>query len=794
MRWNSIILLSLFLFTGWMLPAQNLSLNTELLSNVSFNENSSDIWGFTKDGVKYAIIGNISKASIFSLEDPQKPVLRYQALGDNSIWRDIKYYNDHLYITADQGVGGVVIIDMSKAPAIISQTNFKPLVTLGAEVNKELQRCHTLYIDEKGYMYLSGCNVSRRGVLIFDLKPDPKKPVYIGSADINYSHAALVRGDTMYSSEINVGKLNIYNIKDRSKPVLVASQTTSRAFTHNAWISDDSRYAFTTDEKSGGYVDAYDISDFNNIRLLDKFRPLDRENDGVIPHNTYYYKCYLITSWYTDGLRIVDAHRPDNMVEVAYYDTWEDQRVCHNGFSGCWGAFPFTDSDIIYGSDINNGLFIVKVDYIRACYLEGKISTSNGAGISNALVEIVSDQVNRKLSSPSGDYKTGQVLSGTFKVKITHPDYISKEATIQLKNGEVTTLNVFLEKRINTTVDLTIKDKTGNILPVNVLFSGDGAKTQIVTGNSPGFKAQVPSGKYDVFLSLWGYRNINISSFTVDASPSLKIEKVLERGYEDNFENNLGWTVNNSSGVNGAWERATPRRTDSGTGKISNPNNDSDDAGSFAFVTGNGLPGAACNDVDNGSTELLSPLMELTGYVNPTINYDVWYFAGRGVSPANDTLIVKLSNGQTEVVIDKIFLSTDGWLKVKNIEVKKFILPSSNMRLKVIASDQAGNLEHIVEAGFDNFFIGERIASGSEDLLSSAKITISPNPAPDMIYVHTEGNMAHNSSFSIFDVLGRKVMDGNLDFHSVSIDVSQWQSGIYFLYIKNQKPVKIVKQ
>jgi hypothetical protein len=111
---------SIFLFIYNNSRAQNFfhqpAFNTQLLSHVPFGENSSDIWGMEKNGVKYAVIGNRTKVSIFSLEDPKKPVLRYEAPGDTSIWRDIKSYNNHLYVTADQGIGGVVIIDMTSAP------------------------------------------------------------------------------------------------------------------------------------------------------------------------------------------------------------------------------------------------------------------------------------------------------------------------------------------------------------------------------------------------------------------------------------------------------------------------------------------------------------------------------------------------------------------------------------------------------------------------------------------------------------------------------------------------------
>ncbi|MBK9566668.1 MAG: choice-of-anchor B family protein [Saprospiraceae bacterium] len=768
--------------------------NTELLANVPFGENSSDIWGMKKNGINYAVIGNRTKVSVFSLEDPKKPKLRYEAPGDASIWRDIKSFNNHLYVTADEGTGGVVIIDMTQAPENISHTHFKPLLSVGPDVNKELLRCHNLYIDENGFMYLAGCNISKRGVLIFDLKANPKNPVYSGAADLQYSHDAFTRGDTLFSSEINIGKLSIYDVKDKSKPVLLANQATSRTFTHNAWPSDNGRYIFTTDEKQGGFVDAYDISDLNGIKLLDKFRPVERENDGVIPHNTHYHKGYLITSWYTDGLRIVDAHRPDNLVEVAYYDTWEEQGVCHNNFFGCWGAFPFTDSDIIYGSDINNGLYIVKVKYQRACYLEGKITDVNGLGISNAVVQIVSNQANKKLSGPSGEYKTGQALNGNFKIKITHPEYLVNETTAELKNGEVTLLNVVLEKKIPIALTINVKDINGTNLSSNVLFEGEPTNTLMQTNSTPDFKASVSSGLYDVFITKWGFKNIFLPQVNISNNTSTSFNQITEAGFEDNFQTNLGWSVVNSAGVQGGWVRAVPRGTLSGDGFWANPNLDSDDQGNMAWLTGNGIPGANCNDVDNGSTELRSPNFDLTTYKQPALNFDVWFYAGNGTIPPDDTLIIKLSNGLTEVLVEKIFKPTLGWKKVKNIDIKKLIQPTSNMQLKIIASDQSGVNGHIVEAGFDQFFISELGTSsvGTPELLM-AQLSVSPNPTHD-VFAIKKSSASLQAPFAIYDVLGRMILSGILKNEETLVQTGDWQPGVYYLKAENHKTLKIIRQ
>ena len=156
-------------------------------------------------------------------------------------------------------------------------------------------------------------------------------------------------------------------------PVRLAEQITPFEFTHNAWVSDDNNYAFTTDERANAYLTAYDVSDIGNIRETDRFRPLETEGENVIVHNTHYFNGFLVTSWYTDGVVIVDGSRPDNLVEVANYDTWDGPS---GDFNGCWGAYPWLPSGNLLVSDIQSGLYVIGVDYKRACWLEGTVRNS----------------------------------------------------------------------------------------------------------------------------------------------------------------------------------------------------------------------------------------------------------------------------------------------------------------------------------------------------------------------------------------------------------------------------------
>lgn len=762
--------------------SQKKSFNTSLLSTISFgSENSNDIWGYVDDqGLQYAVIGNARNTRVYSLEDPTNPRLRYTAPGAQSVWRDIKSYNKHLYVTTDQGTDGLVIIDMTKAPDTISHIFYQPQLTVGTQT-KNLERCHNLYIDEKGFAYLSGCNISNRGVLIFDLKQDPNAPVYTGAADINYSHDNFARGDTLYSSEINVGQLGIYDISDRSNPVLLASRTTSRTFTHNAWPSNDSKFVFTTDERPNAFVDAYDISDLNNIKLLDKFRPLEREGDGVIPHNTHYFNGYIVTSWYTDGVRIVDAHKPDNLIEVAFYDTWEDPASCHNGFSGCWGAFPFTTNNLLYASDINNGLYILNVDYKRAAYLEGKVTNQFGNAVEGARIFIHSDQVNREFSSASGDYKTGHAFYGEYLVEVTHAEYAPFTAMVNFEAGVVTNLDIVLEKSRLVDATISVKDINNKPVTAKITLINTGNNINIDVDESGQKQTNLPSGSYDLTITSWGYlpyveKNV---SFTQDQT----FEYQLSPGYMETFDTDLGWEINaSSSNMRGVFERAKPRGTFYLDNEAANPGNDDPlDLGDFAMVTENGLPGAACADVDNGITTLISPVIDLSSYQNPLLSFSYWFFTAGGNTAFDDTLSVYLTNGEDEIEILKYANNTPTWERMADIELSKLIVLTEEMRLIVeIGDDQQSG--HIVEGGFDNFSIVEGTSSVN-DAGNGQSLVLYPNPAMDKIWIK---NLNPNTnSIGIINTLGQ-ISVCNIQSGGI-IDISTLTEGLYYVQAENMK-------
>ena len=403
--------------------------NMELQANITYEDGLSDIWGYTDSlGREYALVCLRGGVAIENISNPTAPERVAIIEGPRSTWRDAKTFGQFAYFINETS-GGLQIINLKNLPNAPDSTDsyfWTPMIPdLGL-----LSTCHNIYIDQStGYGFLAGCNINNGGILVLDLFTDPGNPIFVSAAAPIYAHDVYTRGDFIYSSDIFDGAFAIQDMTNKDSIFTVSSQTTPFLFTHNAWLSDDSNIIFTTDERNNGSIGAYDISDMENIKLLDEFRPLASLNDGLIPHNVHVKDGFLVTSYYTEGVIITDANKPDNLIEVGNYDTF----LGDNGsFNGVWGAYPFFDSRTVIASDIGNGLFVFKPTYTRACYLEGGVTDSlSGLPLEGVQVAILSSDANGDLSNIEGGYKTGQVSSGTFEVTFSKAGYQPKTVTSQ---------------------------------------------------------------------------------------------------------------------------------------------------------------------------------------------------------------------------------------------------------------------------------------------------------------------------------------------------------------------------
>ena len=783
---NKWILLSYLLGLGLMVRAQS-NLNLELLANANDypSHQYNDCWGYVDgSGSEYAIVGTRAATVIYSLDDPSSPEEVAFIPGSFSVWRDFHTFGTYIYGTTDQGKDGMLVVDMTNAPDDITWDFWQPELTVN-QVTDTLETCHNLYIDENGYCYLSGCNLNNGGILILDVATNPGNPIYVSAADPRYSHDNFTRGDTVWSADISDGVFSVIDVSDKNNPVTLTTQPTSNNFTHNTWISDDGRYLFTTDERANSYVDAYDVSDLENIRLLDKFQPHNIEGLGVVPHNVHYRNGFLITSWYTEGVIITDATRPQNMVQVGNYDTFGG---ASGGTGGCWGAYPYLPSGLVLATDITSGLFIFRPNYVRACYLEGQVTDAGtGSPLDEVSIRIISTEPVATTTRLNGDYETGIATAGTNTVEFLKPGYNRLLTEVTLENGIVTVANVSLTTAATYNISgRIISAESGEAIPgASVVIENDLYSYQTVTDLDGQFQiSDVFEETYEVFGGKWGFLHANRSDFVLERSETLLLE--LEQGYQDDFIFDFGWTASTDSATAGFWTRGVPEGT-SFFGEISNPGADIDsDLGTTCFVTGNRGVSAAFDDVDDGNVILVSPPFDLADANVPILRFHYWFFNAGGSGALNDTLSVFLSNGSEEVLLDQFGTNTNGWRQSQNYTLEEYLPLTDNMTVTFITGDQV-RTGHLVEAAIDRFLILEEevlISSTGQQGPVDLGAQVYPNPFLNQFIV--ELPEAGNTLFNIrvFNAAGQQIEQrrggSSLPFGD------NWVPGVYWIRIENE--------
>ena len=768
-------------------------LNVELVSHLPYNDNAADVWGYTApDGTEYAMIGLHHGVSFVSLADPENPVEVVYLEGEFSRWRDLRTFGNYAYVVADQpgSEEGLWAIDMSGLPSSVELNKILysfDMDTLGIDT---LFSCHNVWVDDKGFAYLTGCDVNHGGVVMFDLKNDPMNPTFVGFGNDIYSHDNYARGDTLYTSEINEGRFGVYDVSDKSNVVQLATQETPYRFTHNVWLSDNSKVLFTTDEKANAPVAAYDVSDPQDIFLLDEFRPAVSLGTGVIPHNVHVKDDFLIISHYTDGCVIVDAHEPDNLVEVGNFDTNDDYV---NGFHGAWGAYPFFPSGLIAISDIENGLFILRPEYVRASYLEGQVTNINtGIGIPNAAISIQVTSPTFETTNLAGRYKTGLATPGTFNVTFQAVGYFDQTILTTLATGQTTVLDVQMVPLPTHAITGKVVDETdGTAIAGAVVFMESEDFTYETSTGVDGLFSfpNVVQGTYNMYVGKWGYGNLSKFNQPVKQGSYWLFE--LPRGYADNFNTDLGWQVSGDA-TSGIWERDVPFGTSynnpDGTLVRFNPFTDSPwDMGSRCFVTGNTpINDAFVDQVDNGTTILTSPIMELASrYDQPILSYDTWWYTVGSANLPNDTLRIWISNGADTVMLEEYGKDRrmQEWQSIPYFDLKEMITINDNMQLILTIGDLAAT-PNIIEAALDNFLVQDASALAAPNKENLVEMLVFPNPSSAGFRV----KYATEIGFGKMELVVSNALGQRMEVISLKEKIGQvqmgrdYQSGTYFIH------------
>jgi choice-of-anchor B domain-containing protein len=763
------------------LQAQIPNHNVTPISNLPYNVILNDIWGYVDSfGTEYALVGDQAGLSIVSLADPANPVEHTYINTNFSVWRDIKTYGSYAYAVTEGG-GGMLVVNLSDLPNSVSH-HF---------INNQFSSAHNLWIDEQGFLYTAGSNRFGGVPGYFDLNIDPDTPTYVNSLLPSfYAHDVYVNKDTLWSANINDGFFTVYDISDKMNPQLLATQNTSRDFCHNLWTSDDGQTLFTTDEKSGAWIDAYDVSDLSDIKRVDRWRT---PNPSVVPHNVHVHNDFLVISYYDDGLVILDGSRPSNLIEVGRYDTHPLPRT--SSFDGAWGAYPFLPSGNILVSDRQTGLHVLNPNYVRACWLEGIVTDSiTGALLHNVDINI-SSTISPTNSDIFGAYKTGTAIAGTYQVSFSKLGYNTKTITTTLQNGQLTIENIQLALTPIFLLDVQVEDQQNGQLIANSIVEIRGKTVDTTyTGMTDAngiFQQAILAGDYELWTGHWGHQTQK-DSFSINSTMSTIVR--LNNGYKDEFALDLGWSVTGSV-TRGDWLRL---------GLYDIPglffpflDADATDLGDKCMTTGiyplDSVP-VSIVWMDSGATILTAPLMDLSTTSNPYLSFQYFFYS---LTLASGALEVYVSNGMDTAQVMRVSTGsgTTNWSTSPNIYLKDYVALTNTMQVWFQASNYSVNSSSLVRVWVDDFFVvdstGNHVAVQAID--APKTITkVSPNPFQTTISIeYTQVHLP--AALEVLNSLGQVVEQRTLEFSEGNLQLGQnWTAGVYFIRIGSET-LKVIK-
>ena len=354
----------------------------DLLSNLTFtqiggttNTRGNDCWGWTDPltNKEYAIMGCTSHTAFVDITNPVNPIYLGKVVSHNSInstWRDIKVYNNYAFIVSEASGHGMQVFDLTRLRAVTTPEIFTPDARYDGFGN-----CHNIAINEAtGFAYCIGSNTFSGGIHAVNIQ-NPLVPTFsFGYNAQAYTHDAQIviynGPDTEHvGKEIffgcNEDKVVVVDVTDKANPILLSTFFyTNVGYTHQGWLTENKKYFIIGDE-----LDENSFG-FNTRSVVINMTDLDAPvikldyfgTSTAIDHNGYTQGNKFHLASYRAGYRAMDISNIDSglMNEVAFFDTYPASNSAQ--FNGAWSVYPFFASRTILISDIERGLFMVRLN------------------------------------------------------------------------------------------------------------------------------------------------------------------------------------------------------------------------------------------------------------------------------------------------------------------------------------------------------------------------------------------------------------------------------------------------
>lgn len=357
-----------------------------------------------------------------------------------------------------------------------------------------------------------------------------------------------------------------------------------------------------------------------------------------------------------------------------------------------------------------------------------------------------------------------------------------------------------------TTLTGTIRDQqTGLPVPdAMVSIPASGLPAELTGANGRYTFASVSEAQHTLRIERIGYRSVEEA---VDVgAPSGGLSFVWNRDLEPalfafDMETDPEWTVGDAGdgAITGVWTRVDPN------GNGAQPEDDhTPGSGTHCWVTEQaplgGLPGG--DDVDGGTTTLTSHIFDLSGTIDPTVSYWLWYSNNAG-SAIDDECAIQISADAGESWVDLLRSSVSNafWSQYSH-RISDYVPLTDSVLVRFIASDLGNG--SIVEAGIDDVQIEDTPVAADAPDVHDRPVTMllpgAPNPFRSGTWLRFR--LAHDSdaSLSVYDVAGRRtrtllrsvpVAGGNHAIRWDGLDDGgrKAASGVYFIRLATDEGV-----
>jgi hypothetical protein len=349
----------------------------------------------------------------------------------------------------------------------------------------------------------------------------------------------------------------------------------------------------------------------------------------------------------------------------------------------------------------------------------------------------------------------------------------------------------FIDPNVETVLTVQINEVGDNIVSGSELlhyrFDDGSFQTVPLTHNSGNlYEAMLPAASCGDTPEF--YFSVDTVSSGLQYSPSDAPSSTytcmvgsLDLFFTDDFETNQGWIVENDEDLTeGAWERGIPIDDNRG-----DPPTDYDGSGQ-CYITGN----SDDEDIDGGTTYLISPTFDLETGEDAYVSYALWYTNNFGADPNNDYFNTYISNddGANWVLAQTIGPnSLSGWVE-QGFMIGDVVSLTDQMKIRFEASDL--NDGSVVEAGIDAFELSIFNCEASGPILDFQPESLSFGPLQtnetdvQSFEIWNAGSNMLNYSFSeTAEWLDLSLLSGNStgehDMITVEVDAMGLSPGSY---------------